>query len=318
MATAEALGEVGQPQAHRHAVEAEALLDAERVPPRERQADAAEDDAGDRRTSRRRATSGPPGSVSVARDDRREAAADGHREQQRGIDDGVQHRQPLLGDRVVGGLVVRRDADARGERSGHPARDARGRARSGARQATGARRPRAPARARKTSGKGVTDRGGKDEGDAPSAGMRKWTIPFYATPMPQDANHLIWIDMEMTGLVARARPDHRGRARRHRRESRHGRRGARLGGPPGRRVLAGMDSWNRPRTARAASSPRSRPPLLDEATVEAQALAFLAEHVPPRRRRCAATRSARTGASSRAGCRASRTGSTIATSTSRR
>ena len=110
--------------------------------------------------------------------------------------------------------------------------------------------------------------------------MRKWTIPFYATPMPQDANRLIWIDMEMTGLspdrdriievalvvtdnnlvtVAEApvwvvRQDDS--------------------------VLAGMDSWNTATHGKSGLTAKVKASLLAESDVEAQALAFLAEHVP--------------------------------------
>lgn len=98
--------------------------------------------------------------------------------------------------------------------------------------------------------------------------------------MPQDANHLIWIDMEMTGLaperdriievalvvtnndlvtIAEApvwvvRQDDA--------------------------VLAGMDAWNTATHGRSGLTDKVKASVLTEAEAEAQALAFLAEHVP--------------------------------------
>jgi oligoribonuclease len=98
--------------------------------------------------------------------------------------------------------------------------------------------------------------------------------------MPQDINNLIWIDMEMTGLV----PDsdriieialvvtdnalntvaeapvlvvHQSDT-----------------------VLAGMDAWNQGTHARSGLIPKVKASTLDEAQAEAQMLAFLAEYVP--------------------------------------
>ena len=136
--------------------------------------------------------------------------------------------------------------------------------------------------------------------------------------MAQDANNLIWIDMEMTGLepdadriieVALVVTDgelvtvaeapvwvvHQTDA-----------------------VLAGMDAWNKGTHGRSGLIDKVKASPRREADVESAALAFLREHVPARRRRCAATRSARTGASSRAGCPRSRPTSTTAISMSRR
>ena len=100
--------------------------------------------------------------------------------------------------------------------------------------------------------------------------------------MAQDPNHLIWIDMEMTGLepdtdriievaivitnsqletVAEApvlavhQPD---------------------------AVLDGMDEWSTRTHGQSGLTARVRASTLDEAAVEAQMLAFLAEHVPAR------------------------------------
>ncbi|MCC7216862.1 MAG: oligoribonuclease [Burkholderiales bacterium] len=98
--------------------------------------------------------------------------------------------------------------------------------------------------------------------------------------MPQDPNRLIWIDLEMTGLkpdtdriieVALVVTDpglatvaegpvwavHQDDA-----------------------VLDGMDAWNQGTHGKSGLTARVRASALDERTVEAQALAFLREHVP--------------------------------------
>jgi len=98
--------------------------------------------------------------------------------------------------------------------------------------------------------------------------------------MPQDPNRLIWIDLEMTGLkpdtdriieVALGVTDpglatvaegpvwavHQDDA-----------------------VLDGMDAWNQGTHGKSGLTARVRASALDERTVEAQALAFLREHVP--------------------------------------
>ena len=100
--------------------------------------------------------------------------------------------------------------------------------------------------------------------------------------MPQDANNLIWIDMEMSGLnpdtdrvlevaivvtdsqlnnVAEApvlvvhQPD---------------------------TVLAAMDDWNRSTHAKSGLVDRVKASTLTEADVEERMVAFLAQHVPPK------------------------------------
>jgi len=98
--------------------------------------------------------------------------------------------------------------------------------------------------------------------------------------MPQDANNLIWIDMEMTGLsperdriieVALVITDsqlntvaeapvwvvHQDDA-----------------------VMAGMDSWNQSTHGKSGLTARVKASTFDEASVEAEALAFLAQYVP--------------------------------------
>jgi len=100
--------------------------------------------------------------------------------------------------------------------------------------------------------------------------------------MPQDASHLIWIDMEMTGLspendriieVALIVTDanlvtvaqapvwvvHQDDA-----------------------VLDAMDSWNQGTHGKSGLIAKVKASTLVEAEVEAQALAFLAQHVPPK------------------------------------
>jgi oligoribonuclease len=100
--------------------------------------------------------------------------------------------------------------------------------------------------------------------------------------MPQDANHLIWIDMEMTGLnpdtdriieVALVVTDgnldvvaeapvwvvHQDDA-----------------------VLDGMDSWNKGTHGKSGLIDKVKASALTDAGVQETALAFLREHVPPR------------------------------------
>jgi oligoribonuclease len=98
--------------------------------------------------------------------------------------------------------------------------------------------------------------------------------------MPQDPTHLIWIDMEMTGLA----PD-RDRILEvaiivtdanlvtvaqapvwvvHQEDA----------------VLDAMDSWNQGTHGKSGLIDKVKASALDEAQVEAEALAFLAQHVP--------------------------------------
>ena len=137
--------------------------------------------------------------------------------------------------------------------------------------------------------------------------------------MAGDPNNLIWIDMEMTGL----QPD-----------ADRVIEIAMLVTDPQLNVLAtgpvlvvhqpdevldGMDSWNKSTHAKSGLIEKVRASRLTEAEAERQALEFLAPlRAGVDARRCAATRSARTAASSRAGCRGWRRTSTTATSTSPR
>ena len=99
--------------------------------------------------------------------------------------------------------------------------------------------------------------------------------------MPQHANHLVWIDMEMTGLkpesdrileVALVVTDNTL---------------ATVAEAPVMVVhqddatLAAMDSWNQATHTRSGLVDRVKSSTHDEAAVEAQMLTFLNEHVPP-------------------------------------
>jgi oligoribonuclease len=100
--------------------------------------------------------------------------------------------------------------------------------------------------------------------------------------MPQDAGNLIWIDLEMTGLkpdadriieVALVITD--------------GELNTVAEAPvwvihQTDEVLAGMDSWNLGTHGRSGLIDKVKASTVDEAFVEAAALAFLREHVPPK------------------------------------
>ncbi|MFO1323856.1 MAG: oligoribonuclease [Burkholderiales bacterium] len=98
--------------------------------------------------------------------------------------------------------------------------------------------------------------------------------------MPQDVNHLIWIDMEMTGLA----PD-RDRIIEVALVVTDGNLATVAEAPvwvvhQDDAVLAGMDAWNQGTHGKSGLIAKVRASAQDEAAVEAQALAFLAEHVP--------------------------------------
>jgi oligoribonuclease len=97
--------------------------------------------------------------------------------------------------------------------------------------------------------------------------------------MPQDANALIWIDLEMTGLdtindriieVATIVTDS---------ELNIVAEGPVLAVHQSDEVLAGMDDWNTNTHTKTGLVERVRSSALDEAEVERQTIAFLAEHV---------------------------------------
>jgi oligoribonuclease len=100
--------------------------------------------------------------------------------------------------------------------------------------------------------------------------------------MPQDANHLIWIDMEMTGLnpdtdriieVALVVTD--------------GNLDVVAEAPvwvvrQDDAVLDGMDAWNKGTHGKSGLIDKVKASALTDAGVQETALAFLREHVPPR------------------------------------
>jgi oligoribonuclease len=100
--------------------------------------------------------------------------------------------------------------------------------------------------------------------------------------MPQDANRLIWIDLEMTGLkpetdriieMALVITDNDLNT---------------VAEAPvwvvcqSDAMLDGMDAWNKGTHGRSGLIDKVRMSALDDAAVEARALAFLQEHVPPK------------------------------------
>lgn len=98
--------------------------------------------------------------------------------------------------------------------------------------------------------------------------------------MAQDANNLIWIDLEMTGLS----PD-RDRIIEAAIVVTDGRLNTVAESPSlvirqPDAVLEAMDSWNRSTHAKTGLTERVKTSLLDEAQVETALLAFLAPHVP--------------------------------------
>ena len=100
--------------------------------------------------------------------------------------------------------------------------------------------------------------------------------------MPQDANRLIWIDLEMTGLkpdsdrileVAIVVTDHDLVTVAeapvwvlHQEDA----------------TLAGMDAWNQSTHGRSGLTAKAKASTLTDAEVESAALAFLREHLPPK------------------------------------
>jgi len=100
--------------------------------------------------------------------------------------------------------------------------------------------------------------------------------------MPQHPSHLIWIDMEMTGLkpesdriieVALVITD--------------GDLNTVAEAPvlvvhQDDQTLAGMDNWNQSTHSRSGLIDKVKASILDEATVQAQMLAFVSEWLPPR------------------------------------
>ena len=85
---------------------------------------------------------------------------------------------------------------------------------------------------------------------------------------PLDDHNLVWIDLEMTGLVPDARPDHRDRRRRHRRAARRRTEGPVLAIHQSDETLAAMDAWNTGTHGRSGLTDRVRASTVDEAEAE--------------------------------------------------
>jgi oligoribonuclease len=105
-------------------------------------------------------------------------------------------------------------------------------------------------------------------------------LSFYAKTMPQDASSLIWIDLEMTGLV----PE-RDRIIEVALVVTNAHLVTVAEAPvwavhQSDEVLGAMDAWNQGTHGRSGLIDRVRASTLSEADVEAAALAFLKEHVP--------------------------------------
>ena len=111
--------------------------------------------------------------------------------------------------------------------------------------------------------------------------VRECAIPFYANSQCHKTPAAsIWIDMEMTGLKPDTRPHHRGRAGRDRRDLNTVAEAPVWVVHQSDAVLAGMDAWNQGTHGRSGLIDKVKAAPLDEAAVEAAALAFLREHVP--------------------------------------
>ncbi|MGD8618705.1 MAG: oligoribonuclease [Gammaproteobacteria bacterium] len=100
--------------------------------------------------------------------------------------------------------------------------------------------------------------------------------------MPQDANNLIWIDLEMTGLdtaadsiieIATIVTDSQLNILAE---------GPVLAIHQPDAVLNAMDDWNTSQHAKSGLTERVRKSLLDEQAAERQTLEFLAQYVPPK------------------------------------
>jgi len=103
-----------------------------------------------------------------------------------------------------------------------------------------------------------------------------------ASDMPQHPSHLIWIDMEMTGLkpdsdriieVALVVTDA---------DLNTVAEAPVLVVHQDDQTLAGMDNWNQSTHGRSGLIDKVKASTLDEATVQAQMLAFVGEWLPPR------------------------------------
>ena len=299
-------------RAARHPVEAEALLDAERVPARERQVDGPEitpatanistsrhsADTARHRSSATIAARPPPSVIASSSSASTSTCS---------ID------EPLLGDRVVGGLLVRGSRCAR-RTPPAPRRGARGRGAIWRR----ASQRRTPSDARSAGTKRVVKAEAVTGGQA--AGVRQSGLAFYAH---RHAPRRKPPDLDRHGND-RPQAGH-ATASSKSRSSSPTPTSSRVAEAPvwvvhqDDAVLDGMDAWNQGTHGKLGAHRQGEGrPREDEAGVEARRWRSCASTCRPRRRRCAATRSARTAASSRAGCPRSRTSSITAISTSRR
>jgi oligoribonuclease (3'-5' exoribonuclease) len=146
--------------------------------------------------------------------------------------------------------------------------------------------------------------------------MRKYACSIQEIVMALNPTHLLWLDMEMTGLspdtdriieiaIVVTDADLNTVAE-----------GPVLVVHQPDEVMDAMDNWNKGTHGKSGLIERVKASQLNEAEAEAQMLEFVKQHVPPEPRRCAATRSVRTAASWRATCRNWKPFSTTATSTS--
>ncbi|MBB5019430.1 oligoribonuclease [Chitinivorax tropicus] len=98
--------------------------------------------------------------------------------------------------------------------------------------------------------------------------------------MPQDQNRLIWVDMEMTGLVPESDKVLELAVVITDSELNTVAEGPVLVVHQDNAVLDAMDDWNKNTHGRSGLIDRVKASVLNEAQVEAQMIAFLQEHVP--------------------------------------
>jgi hypothetical protein len=142
---------------------------------------------------------------------RLQPAAQGERQQQHRGDDDIDHAQAHPRHGVVGRLLVGVEADRGGEGGGH---------RGPVGGHVGGLAPGQPQAAQQADAQGDEEQGGEAAGGhgradrengegrsiagpghrQPPGGRRIAPLPQKRPIMAQDQNHLIWLDMEMTGL----------------------------------------------------------------------------------------------------------------------
>src|SRR5438105_1523889 len=274
-----ALEDIGKPKSERGPIEAKALLDAKRVPPGKRQADGAADD-GDRDQQQHVAPQRRDIDPVRPAEKKREAAAKREQEQYNGIDNRFDDSEPLLRDGVISRFLMRRQSDPRCECGRH---------RRAMRSDVCDLAAREPQSHEQRYAKRCNENERESTGGHLAislSGVGRFVCEngsiLRAPLMPLDANRLIWIDMEMTGLapetdrilelalivtdsdlntvaVAPVWVLHQHDA-----------------------ALSAMDAWNQSTHGRSGLVEKVRASLLSEAEVESAALAFLREHVPPK------------------------------------